>query len=73
MTTINQRWAQERNWNKGSVAGLKMRCTSMAECDSATLDERIVLHQIASMLKDMFDNWNENNYHSKQLFLTRRK
>ena len=73
MTTINQRWARERNYNKGSIAGMLSRCRSLSTDNSMTPVEKVDLRNICYILEGILHGWERSHPESKILFIERSK
>ena len=67
--SINQKWAQERNFNKRRLSCATETLRSLWRDKSTTLSEREILYKILLQLNRINANWKANNTQSKEDWL----
>lgn len=73
MSTIKQKWSQERNWNKKMITGAKGALRMIMESKSTTGPEWLEIGLAVHYLASAIDSWDENNTESKADYLQKQK
>ena len=69
MSTVKQKWAQERNFNKGSMVGIITHLRNIATDKSTILYERTMIEGALRELNHIFREWDSSAAISRNKFL----
>lgn len=73
MPTNEQKWSQERNWNKKMIAGAKGALSMIKNSKSTTPSEWQEIELTLRYLDLIIDSWDENNAESKAKYLQKQR
>ena len=71
--TPARRWAQERNWTKAQLMGIKANCQNVLHKDSTTLREQTYLDEVIFTITKILVSFKNVEAESKAQFLGRRE
>lgn len=60
-----QRFAQQRNWTKARVTGLKANISGLCTSKCLTSEERDQFRKLKTQLDNILKNWDDNYKQSK--------